>query len=583
MRGEIVRITTGARVAVAVIAAAAGLSGCASEQGLAHVARTAHRAMRESHKALAMSRAQAAHERVADHALRARIATLAREQEALALRLHDVHAQNAARARALPAARAKAAADALFPKVVAQALALAKAPYKAPPEVGPPLSQLTFNQYQQLSLVGRPPGWQAGTPFHLTLDPAGYLFRWPETIDIVAHGKVQAAQLPFAVKGDPALAKTIKGSVPPAGFNAETSFGKGPPVNEFLSVLGASYFRAVGAGQSWGLSARGIAVDTALPHRAEEFPYFQRFWIVASHKGAHALAFCALLNSPSLTGAYRFLVRPGSDTIVGVKAVLFERKAVRRLGIAPLTSMFLQGRFSHHRFDHLVRAAHDSDGLAFQTASGGRLWWPLRDPKRIAITRFPMTSPRGFGLLQRARRARDYRAYGMHYEKRPNAWVQPEGHWGPGHLLLVELPTNSQNNDNISVFWVPKTQAAPLQPMTFRYRIVWSGHNPRGRRLDYVAASRHADNTHKHEETYVVDFKGAALSTVPVTQITPAVHIVGPARLVRAWVTRNAAHEWRLQFDVARTGAGPVTLHAALQKGPARVSETWGNTLPARD
>ncbi|WP_298138038.1 glucan biosynthesis protein [Acidiferrobacter sp.] len=566
-----------------ILSTAVTLGGCATTGAVRQVRIEAQAADARGRQALAAVKALRQKRQSSDQALAQTLARITQEQGRL---LADIRRLRARERRPAPpkgvmrpAMISKAAANAFFGQVVARARALAAAPYKAPGEVPKVLQQLDFSQYSKISYVGRVPGWPAGRPFHIQLYPAGYLFTWPEKIRVIAGAHRFVPHLPVTAAGDPALAARLPKDIPPAGFSAYTGFGRGPAVDEFLSFLGASYFRAVGAGQSWGLSARGVAVDTALAHRAEEFPYFREFWLFVAHKGAHDLAFCALLDSPSLTGAYRFVVHPGADTVVDVKEVLFERTHVRRLGIAPLTSMFLQGRFSQHRFDPLIRSAHDSDGMAVALPGNGRLWWPLRDPKRIALYRFPEVNPAGFGLMQRARRAGDYRAYGMHYERRPNAWVTPEGNWGPGHLVLVELPTDSQTNDNISVFWVPKGQPPALSPMTFHYRIDWSGANPRGIHIGYVSAWRHARRV-PHGETYVIDFAGAVLARFDPAALTPVVHVFGPARAVTPWLTRNAAGDIRMQFGVVRTGSGPVTIHAALLHGAKRVTETWANALP---
>ena len=565
-----------------IMAAAVTLTGCATTGAVRKATAKAKTADLESRQALAAIKTLRLKRQASDQAFAQAIAQIAQEQQRLEERLGRLRAREhrpPAHAAAPLAAISKATANAFFGQVVARARALAVAPYKAPGQVSKDLQKLDFSQYSKISYVGRVPGWPPGTPFHIQLYPAGYLFTWPETIRIVSGVKRVTPELPVAVAADQKLAARLPKTIPPAGFSVYTRFGKGPAVDEFLSFLGASYFRAVGAGQSWGLSARGVAVDTAVPDRAEEFPYFQEFWLFASHPRARHLAFCALLDSPSLTGAYRFVVRPGTDTVIDVKAVLFERKHVRRLGIAPLTSMFLQGRFSHHRFDPMVRSAHDSDGLAVALPDNGRLWWPLRDPKRIAIYRFAQVNPGGFGLMQRARRAGDYRAYGMHYERRPNAWVTPEGDWGPGHLMLVELPTNSATNDNISAFWVPQSQPPALTPMTFHYRIDWTGVDPRGAHLGYVSAWRRARRA-PNAQTYVIDFTGPVLARFNPAMLTPLVHVYGPARVVKSWLTRNAAGDIRMQFGVVRTSSAPVTIHAALLQGGKRVTETWANALP---
>ncbi|MDA8390044.1 MAG: glucan biosynthesis protein [Gammaproteobacteria bacterium] len=563
----------------AIMATGLALSGCALPSAVHRARVRADEAMANSNAALAAAHAEARQERIAEQNLRAEVAKLAAGEQALERQLAAERAAVPPPSPHKPAAKVRA--NAVFGMVVARARALAQAPYKAPAPVAPALRRLSFTDYGKLHLAGPVPGWNPDSRFHLQLYPAGYLFTWPEKIYVMHGGQAVPVQQTVRVDGDPALARAIHGTVPPVGFSVYTPLTRDPASeNEFLSFLGASYFRAVGAGQTWGLSARGLAVDTALPHRAEEFPYFRSFWIIPPPPRAQRISFCALLDSPSLTGAYRFVVKPGATTVVHVKMVLFGRRAVRRLGIAPLTSMFLQGRFSTKRYHKLIRAAHDSDGLLAETAAGVRLWWPLRNPNRLALYRLPLANPRGFGLMQRARRPEDYRAFGMHYEDRPSAWVKPVGPWGAGHLLLVELPTNSQTNDNISVFWVPKHQAPPGQPMTFAYTVSWRGKDPAGRGLGYVVASRHTQNK-DGQETYVINFSGPRLAHLAPTAVAPAIHVVGPARVVQAWAARDGeGGDWRLQFTLAPTGSGSAVVHAALAAGGTRLTETWADVFP---
>lgn len=561
------------------------LGGCALQSTVKHVNARARQALVTSAQALATARREARARRKTEESLQAEVARLAANEKSLAYQLGIIRKARVALANVVstkpPVDRAKIAANSLFQTVLSQASALATKPYKAPASIPMALRKLSFNDYNKIGYAGRLPGWPAGTPFHVNLYPSGYLFTWPVKINVVTKGQTVAARLPFVVNNDPHLAETIRGPVPTAGFSVYTPFVPGQGVDEFLSFLGASYFRAVGQGQSWGLSARGVAVNTALSHRAEEFPYFREFWLIAPTPHAHHLAFCGLLDSPSLTGAYRFVVHPGTDTVVNVKAVLFERHPVRRLGIAPLTSMFLQGRFSAHHYDKLIRSAHDSDGLEVQTGHNSQLWWPLRDPRRLTLYRFYLNNPQGFGLVQRARRAQDYRAFGMHYENRPTAWVTPENVWGAGHLLLVELPTDSQTNDNISVFWVPAHTSRPGQPLVFQYRITWSGHNSLGAKLALVVASRHAYKSTQHRETYVVDFRGERLAHLTATAVQPIVHVWGPAKVENVWVAKNGkGGRWRLQFTVVSTGSGVASIHASLASGASRLTETWADVFP---
>ncbi len=568
----------GAVIAVVVTAA---LAACAPPALVKRANRHAQEALRQSQQALAVAREEAARRRLAVNELQSRVSELEAHEAALA---QAVYARQAGAAVAkAPAAwgQTRQRTDRVFRDIVTQAKALASRPYRAPSAIDPVLRSLSYDDYGKISFPGRLPGWPKEMPFHVSLYPAGYLFTWPVAIHVVRGQRMFRARIAAAVHGDPRLAQRLPAVVPTAGFSVYHHAAGTPLVDEFLSFLGASYFRAVGLGEAWGSSARGVAVDTALPYHREEFPYFRAFWIVTPGPNARHLGICALLDSPSLTGAYRFIVRPGTSTVMEVKAVLFQRRKVRRLGIAPLTSMYLQGRFSAHRYNRLIRGAHDSDGLLIDTGRGKRLWRPLRNPRRLAVTRFALRDPRGYGLMQRARRAQDYRALGMHYENRPSVWVSPEGDWGNGHLLLVELPTDSQSNDNISVFWVPDRQTPPGQPATFRYRIVWTGATPFDTKLGYVSSSRYSYNARLHRETYIVDFRGKRLADPVLTQVTPRVSIRGPARVSGAWATRSGEPgRWRLQFTVERTGPGPATIEAALTGHGKRLTEIWTGDFP---
>ncbi|MHB8346080.1 MAG: glucan biosynthesis protein [Acidiferrobacterales bacterium] len=568
---------------VATMLAAAALAGCALPAAVRNSDVRSQQALMQSSQALSAARTEAARRRKAMSALQTEVADLVARQADLTEALKGVRHVSGQTASPAAWGQTRARTEGMFKTVLAEAKSLAARHYKAPAPILAVLKSLSYVDYGRITFPGRLPGWTQGTPFHVSLYPAGYLFNWPVHIRVVAGSKIIPARLPVVVSGDPQLARRLPARLPTAGFSVYSHAAGTPLVNEFLSFLGASYFRGVGLGEAWGSSARGIAVDTALPHRAEEFPYFRTFWIIAPGRNAKHLGFCALLDSPTLTGAYRFIVRPGKSTVVDVKVVLFPRRKVRRLGIAPLTSMYLQGRFSNHRYDRLIRSAHDSDGLLIDTGEGPKEWRPLRNPRRLSVSRFSLTDPRGFGLMQRPRRAQDYRALGMDYENRPSVWVTPRGKWGSGHLLLVELPTDSQTNDNISVFWVPDRHGNSGQPLAVNYRIIWTGKAPQGTKYGYVSATRYSYNARFHSETYIVDFRGKQLANLLPSVVQPRVRVEGPARITHAWVTGNrTTGRWRLQFDVERTGPGPVRLRAALSDGKNPLTETWTNVFPLR-
>ncbi len=258
-----------------------------------------------------------------------------------------------------------------------------------------------------------------------------------------------------------------------AGFRVLYPINKADKQDEIMTMLGASYFRVVGKGQSYGLSARGMAIDTALPS-GEEFPRFTEFWIEQPKPGDKQLVIFALLDSPRATGAYRLTLRPGSDTIVDVKSQMFLRDKVSKLGVAPLTSMFLFGANQPSKVLNYRRELHDSSGLSIHAGNGEWIWRPLNNPKHLSVSNFSVENPRGFGLLQRGRDFSHYEDLDDHYDKRPSAWIEPKGDWGKGSVDLVEIPTADETNDNIVAFWSPAKLPEAGSAAGRRYRLHWT-------------------------------------------------------------------------------------------------------------
>lgn len=148
-----------------------------------------------------------------------------------------------------------------------------------------------------------------------------------------------------------------------------------------------------------------------------------------------------------------------------VKSRLFMRENVTKLGLAPLTSMYLFGENQPSSVPDYRPEVHDSDGLSVQLGTGEWLWRPLSNPKRLLVTSFAATNPQGFGLMQRDRNFSSYQEIGAWYERRPSAWVEPKGNWGSGRVELVQIPTPDETNDNIVAYWVPDTPPKPKQPL----------------------------------------------------------------------------------------------------------------------
>ncbi len=350
--------------------------------------------------------------------------------------------------------------------MVARAEELAKQEYVEPPTAPDANSKLSYDQYRAIHFQKGASIWaHQNRTFTLDLFHPGYIFDTPVNINLVIGGMGRRVLF----KSDLFDYGPEVGSAPQrdedeggySGFRVRAPINRPDMLDEFLVYQGASYFRAVARDQSYGLSARGLAIRTARPE-GEEYPVFTDFWIERPAERATAITIHALLQSRSVVGAYTFTATPGSETDIDVIATLFPRRQITNFGIAPLTSMFLFDASSGRgRFDDFRSAVHNSDGLEMLTGSGERVWRPLANPRTIAqVSDFIDHDPKGFGLIQRKRRFEEYQDADAHFERRPSLWVEPRGDWGEGHVELVEIPSSKEINDNIVAYWQSATPLA---------------------------------------------------------------------------------------------------------------------------
>ncbi len=376
-----------------------------------------------------------------------------------------------------------------------------------------------------------------------------------------------------------------------AGLRVHYPLNSADYKDELVVFQGASYFRALGKGQGYGLSARGLAIDTVGGAAGEEFPAFTEFWLKRPAENDRKLTVYALLESPRATGAYHFDITPGDETAMRVRARVWLREgtdAPAMLGLAPLTSMFLSGENQPDASDFRPEV-HDSDGLMIATGEGEWIWRPLQNPARKTVTSFTTTNPRGFGLMQRDRQFANYEDPEARYEKRPSAWVRPLGDWGPGRVELLLLNTPDETHDNVAAYWVPEKMPAAGQPLEFAYDLLWQGaamqQPPGGYTVQTrrgIGYSRLSAEERRSRVQYVVDFAGPALDTLAADAPVKAVTTVGEhARITESLVYRNrVTGAWRMTLRVQRTDpAQPVELRAFLQHHNDVVSETWSNII----
>jgi periplasmic glucans biosynthesis protein len=342
--------------------------------------------------------------------------------------------------------------------------------------------------------------------------------------------------------------------------------------------LGSSYLRAVGRGHGYGMSARGLAIDTALPS-GEEFPAFREFWIERPSPDDTAIVVYALLDSPRATGAYRFAIHPGAATVMEVRARIYLRSGVGKLGIAPLTSMYFYGENQPAPAEDYRPEVHDSDGLLIAGADGERIWRPLVNPKRLLVTSFAQRNPKGFGLLQRDRAYGHYEDLEARYERRPSAWVEPIGDWGTGRVELVQIPSANEFNDNVVAYWVPDTLPAPRTALELAYRLKWLDADEPVPSLARVTQTRRGavgDDTMR----FIVDLAGG--SPPGEGEIEPAVWCDTHGEVLEKRAYRNdVTGGWRMVVTVRRKDRDePIELRANVPGKDGPLSETWSYIWP---
>lgn len=472
-----------------------------------------------------------------------------------------------------------------FADVVEKARVLAQQPYRDTKERVPQwMLDMTYDEWRDIRFRSDRSLWRdQKLPFEVQFFHLGLYYPRPVSINVVDAGRVEHVRFSPALfdYGKNTFADRIPDDLGFAGFRVHYPIKTPTYKDEVIVFLGASYFRALGRDQIYGLSARGLAINTVEPE-GEEFPYFTEFWLERPTSNATTLTIFALMDSPSLTGAFRFFVVPGVQTRVDVETQLFFRGGVKKLGLAPLTSMFFHGENTPRCFNDFRPEVHDSDGLLLFSRTGEWLWRPLDNPLRIHVSAFELNDPRGFGLLQRDRDFEHYQDLEARSELRPSAWQETHGNWGPGWVELVELPTASDIHDNIVAYWRPRRAPRGGDRLELRYTIFWYGEDatrpPGGR----VVATRQ-ERTKEGFQRFVVDFQGEALSRLDATNPPEAVLTVasGPetGEIVEHHVVKNPVNQtWRLGFQLRILGERPIDLRAFLRRGSDVLTETWSYT-----
>jgi glucans biosynthesis protein len=474
-----------------------------------------------------------------------------------------------------------------FDDVTTRAQQLAKDSFKDPRgEVPTWLTQITYDQWRDIRFRPERALWKdKRLPFQVQFFHPGLYYDRTVALNVVddqGERPIQFSPNDFDY-GRNEFASRVPQNLGFAGFRVHAPIKRKDYFDEVIVFLGASYFRAIGKDQVFGLSGRGVAIDTALPS-GEEFPYFREFWLVTPQPGAKQLTIYALLDSASLTGAYQFVVRPGEQTALSVDARIFLRNPVKKLGIAPLTSMFFHGEANARQVEDFRPEAHDSDGLLVNFSSGEWLWRPLQNPRALSVSDFRASDIRGYGLIQRDRDFDHYQDLETRPDLRPSAWVVPHGNWGEGRVELVEIPTKADINDNIVAYWVPNNLPEPGKMSAWSYTIYWYSDDPNVSPGGRVVATRRDRGTVDGAYRFVIDFAGKKIESLPADTVLRGVVTIASgedsAQLLDQQVVKNpVTNGWRLTLQIKPLRSDPVELRAFLDQGGTALTETWSDVI----
>ena len=480
-------------------------------------------------------------------------------------------------------------ADIVMSLMLKKAESLAASDFESHTEEIPEVLQdMNYEQYRSIYYRRDAGLWRDDGQFEVQFFHPGFLYTEPVAIRLVdkegAHKRFPFDPSLFRY-GDQSKELAEMSAVEGTGYSG---FRVHYPINmadkksEFVVFQGASYFRIVGPNQFYGISARGLAVDTAEPG-GEEFPVFREFWLLKPDPDETVMTVFALLDSASVTGAYRFDLEPGSPTAVKVEAHVFARKDIIKLGVAPLTSMYLHGENSVVRPDDFRPEVHDSDGLMMQTNTGEWVWRPLDNPRQLQVSSLQDTNPKGFGLMQRDRDFSHYLDAEAHYHQRPSFWVEPLGDWGDGRVELVEIPTSTETNDNMVAYWVANKAVKAGDRLTYRYRVSTWGETVTAHDLARVkrtrigwAAMPGQDNPPpKAHRKFIVDFHAGPLDSLS-EELQLKADLSASSGEVKDIVVSKLpqSDSWRVAFTLI-PGADPVDMRLALNWQDKRLSEVW--------
>lgn len=503
---------------------------------------------------------------------------------ALALLPHRAGAQAAP--PALPAAGSPFS-DATVPDL---ARALGNRPFAGQPanDVPDPLKNLSREAYEAIRI--RPEALLWGGEAHgFAVEPLvrGFYYTDRVALFLVEDGVVRPVAYDRAnyepgsgvgaAPGAVALPEADPGF---SGLRIRARFGERH--QDFAVFQGACFYRLVGQGQEFGVDGRALMLRPADP-RGEEFPRWRALFVERPKAPDGPLVIHALIDSDSLAAALRLELRPGETSNAAVAAILVTRKAIDHLGLGGMQAPFLFGPHDRRGADDARAAVYAAGGLQIRNGGGEAIWRPVRNPETLQISSFLDNGPQGFGLTQRDRSPATFEDDAHRWERSPSLWVEPgdpagEGLWGEGAVTLLEIPSDSEVNENVIAYWRPKAALPAGQEVRLTYRQNWGGEPPVGP-LARVTGTRSGRGGANPRRLFLVDFTGDVLFT-PEGAVAPldTVLIAGPGRIVEGatrWFAHPETRTVRVAFELDPGSERACELRLALKTEGRQITETW--------
>ena len=470
------------------------------------------------------------------------------------------------------------------------ARALSKQPFKPVAiDLPDPFKSLSYEQYDAIKVKPTARIW-ATEAIGYAIEPLhrGFQFDLPIQLNLVADGHAYRLVYDTSMFDFGKLTPSPKiGDIGFSGFRVlatRTSADKAPAsagtalvdrgtLGEVASFQGSNFFRALAEGQVAGLMARALALKIADP-KGEETPIFRSFWIEKPSLVSATMVVHAIIDSDSVVGAFRFTVRAREATIIDTECTLFPRATVDNFGLASMSATHLLGFLDHKRFDDYRPNVSEVCGLQMLTGNNEWVWRPVTNRDTLQISTFVDDKPRGFGCLIRDRAFEDYADEENHWEKRPSLWIEPIGDWTAGGVQLIEIPSQSDANENILCFWRPKEPLRAGSEVAFAYRQFWCWDPPE--RPDLARAMRSRAGGGGRRWRFFVEFQGGVLGDPDRSKgMMPALSASAGAVTLTKVFADTDGKACRVLFEMDPGSAESAELRLVLQVQGKPISETW--------